>query len=130
MGVGPDGACGGSSGGGDSWAHSTAAATRASASETGARTLIMAAGWYHAAVSRRRYHDEKPMPVRVYDVVTRRHTQSVCVRGRGARPRAAKIAHSLVVHATALAPTEGEKKGVEVTVVWIRSNRRAHPTLT
>ena len=50
MGVGPDGACGGVSGGGDSWAHSTAAATRASASETGARTLIMAAGWYRAAV--------------------------------------------------------------------------------
>ena len=57
MGVGPDGACGGSSGGGDSWAHSTAAATRASASETGARTLIMAAGWYDAAESRPRDRD-------------------------------------------------------------------------
>jgi len=52
MGVGPDGACGGSSGGGDSCAHDTAAATRASASETGARTLVMAAGWYHAADAR------------------------------------------------------------------------------
>jgi hypothetical protein len=43
MGVGPDGGCGGSSDGGDSWAHDTAAALRASASETEARTLIMAA---------------------------------------------------------------------------------------
>src|SRR6187549_1891645 len=49
MGVGPDGGCGGSSGGGESWAHSTAAAARASASETGAMILGMAAGWYHAA---------------------------------------------------------------------------------
>ena len=48
MGVGPEGACGGVSGGGDSWAHSTAAATRASATETEERTLFMAAGWYHA----------------------------------------------------------------------------------
>ena len=49
MGVGPDGGCGGSSGGGESWAHSTAAAARTSASETGAMILGMAAGWYHAA---------------------------------------------------------------------------------
>src|SRR5687768_10366314 len=39
MGVGPDAACGGVSGGGDSCAHSTAAVTRASAIETGARCL-------------------------------------------------------------------------------------------
>jgi hypothetical protein len=52
MGVGPDGACGGASGGGDSWAQSTAAATKASASDPGARILIMAAGWYHAEASR------------------------------------------------------------------------------
>jgi hypothetical protein len=49
MGVGPDGACGGVSGGGDSWAHSTAAATKASAIETGARTLVISAGWYHCS---------------------------------------------------------------------------------
>jgi hypothetical protein len=53
MGVGPDGACGAISGGGDSCAHSTAEAPRASASETGARILAMAAGWYHAKVVHR-----------------------------------------------------------------------------
>ena len=37
MGVGPDGACGGVSGGGDSWAHSAATVMAASASETEAR---------------------------------------------------------------------------------------------
>ena len=51
MGVGPDGACGGSSGGGESWADNTAATARASASETEARTLIMAAGWYQPSLA-------------------------------------------------------------------------------
>jgi hypothetical protein len=67
MGVGPDGACGGSNGGGDSCAHNTAAATRVSASEAGARTL-MAAGWYHAAESRR---------VRRYDALSTCRKQNV-----------------------------------------------------
>lgn len=49
MGVGPDGACGGSSGGGDSWAHSTAVTTSTSANETATRTLVMAGESYHAA---------------------------------------------------------------------------------
>jgi putative acetyltransferase len=57
MGVGPDGACGGVSGGGDSWAHSNAATTKASASETDARILVMAGGSYHAHMVLRRLSD-------------------------------------------------------------------------
>jgi len=55
MGVGPDAACGGVSGGGDSCAHNAAAATSAITSEAGASILVIAAGCYHAAVGLRRY---------------------------------------------------------------------------
>src|SRR5262245_54705147 len=50
MGVGPDGACGGSSGGGDSCPHSTDTAARESASAAGRTILVMAGGCYHAVV--------------------------------------------------------------------------------
>src|SRR5678815_6144367 len=42
MGVGPDGACGGRSGGGESWPHRAATARRGSKSDAGTRTLVMA----------------------------------------------------------------------------------------
>jgi hypothetical protein len=60
MGVGPDGACGGMIGAGDSWSHSTATTTRTWTSDTEVKSLRMAGGSYHAAAVTVYHASEEP----------------------------------------------------------------------